>query len=294
MKLQNQTAMKKISLILAILFSLSAYTQEIPHFISYQGKLLENGAPASGTKNMTFSIGDWSDTLDVNVDEGIYTVDLGPIPLEVFDNSPELSLDIIVNGILLEPATDILSVPYSYKSEKSVDTEKINGNIVSGIPSNDQVLKWIGSSWYPAGDNDNQTLSIDEYNLTISEGNTITLPSGPWIQDGENIYYNEGPVLIGTTSGGNTKLKIETGNDNSGFKITNNSDNQVALRIQNNTGAGKPILIENASDNGISITSSGNPTSSVNISDGGTGNALRIDNNSAGGHGLYVINSGSG
>jgi len=85
------------------------------------------------------------------------------------------------------------------------------------IPNNDgnngQVLKTNGSgilSWTSDNVNDSdasptneiQTLSITDQDLSISSGNTITLPVGKWTETSGNpddIYYSGGKVGIGTT-----------------------------------------------------------------------------------------------
>ncbi len=139
---------KLIFTILGALLFCGLFSQEIPHKISYQGKLLENGSAVTDTKNFTFTIGAWSEThSNVQVTDGLYSVTLGettPIPVSIFDNSSSVSLQISVEGTTLSPQTDVLSVPYAYKAEKTVDAEKLNGqnptfynnwNNLNNIPS---------------------------------------------------------------------------------------------------------------------------------------------------------------
>lgn len=64
----------------------------------------------------------------------------------------------------------------------------LSGDGTPGVPlglaqqgaTSGQTLKWNGSAWLPANDldNDGQTLSLSGNDLTISGGNTVTLPSG--------------------------------------------------------------------------------------------------------------------
>ena len=48
--------------------------------------------------------------------------------------------------------------------------------------------------------NELQNLSISGSNLSISSGNSVTLPSSVWGQSGSNIYFNNGNVGIGTNT----------------------------------------------------------------------------------------------
>jgi len=145
--------------ILGALVFCGLFAQDIPQKISYQGKLLENGSPVSGTKNFTFTIGTWSETKDVQVTDGLYSVTLGeiePIPTGTFDNSSTVSLQITVEMTALSPPTELLSVPYAFKAEKAVVAENasaIGGNTVSTtLPTINQVLKWDGTQWAPGTD----------------------------------------------------------------------------------------------------------------------------------------------
>ena len=59
------------------------------------------------------------------------------------------------------------------------NASKLQGNNVSATaPTNNQILKWNGSAWTPATDADAQTLSLTGTTLSISGGNSVTLPTG--------------------------------------------------------------------------------------------------------------------
>ena len=135
--------------------------QTVPHKISYQGKLYENENPVTGVKSITFTIGTWTETQFVQVTGGLYSVTLGditPIPASVFSDSDGLTLEVTIDGSTLSPATEILTVPYAYRSEYSDNADNadnadnIAGNPVSGVPQNNYVLKWNGTSWEPQPD----------------------------------------------------------------------------------------------------------------------------------------------
>jgi hypothetical protein len=107
------------------------------------------------------------------------------------------------------------------------------------------------------------------------------------------LVKSDGSVSIGTTSGGNQKLRIETGSGNTGLSITNNSNGQTAIRIDNQASANRPLFVQNASTSGVLFGNSGNSPYAVSIDDIGSGDALTISNQN-GGRGLYVVNSGGG
>jgi len=183
--------MKKVlfTILGALIFS-GLFAQEIPQKISYQGKLLENGSPVTGTKSITFTIGTWSETKNVQISDGLYSVTLGEttlIPTSIFDNTSTVELEISVEGTTLSPQTEILSVPYAYKAEKAVEAENVfsgNYNDLTNAPSN--ISEFTNDAGYITNPNDAdadatnelQTLSINGSDLTIFGGNTVALPTG--------------------------------------------------------------------------------------------------------------------
>ncbi|CAN2044185.1 hypothetical protein GMMP1_120026 [Candidatus Magnetomoraceae bacterium gMMP-1] len=135
-----------------------SFAEDIPLKISYQGNLSDaSGEPVTGSKSMTFTIGSWTETQNVQIQDGLYSITLGavtPIPANTFSGSTA-NLTITIDGSTLSPVTDILSVPYAYKAEKAVDTGKIAGKSVADTqPQADEVLKWNSSQsrWEPGTD----------------------------------------------------------------------------------------------------------------------------------------------
>ena len=172
-----------------LVFSSISFAQTIPQEITYQGKLLDNGNPVTGTKSFIFTIGSWTETQSINVVDGIYTATLGiinPIPATVFTSTPNVQLQISVDGNLLSPSTDILSVGYSYQAEQSENSNNLDSE------DGTYYLEWGNFTGIPMdlldGDdvddadnnptNEFQSLSINGNDLSISDGNTVTLPSG--------------------------------------------------------------------------------------------------------------------
>ena len=99
-----------------------------------------------------------------------------------------------------------------------------------------------------------------------------------------------GNVVIGTTSGTNSRLWVYTTETNDGIKINNDGYNQ-SLRIINGPNAHNALSItNNGNEYAIYINNSGNKDA-VHIENTGNDNALEIRNFN-GGRGLWVVNSG--
>lgn len=93
--------------------------------MSYQGKLLQNGEPVSGTINITFSLYNeltggaalWSETQSVNVQDGFFNVMLGAVtPIDVLDFYLQLYLGIKPAGASsdLMPRQKLGVSPYAF------------------------------------------------------------------------------------------------------------------------------------------------------------------------------------
>lgn len=126
-------------------------------------------------------------------------------------------------------------------------TARFTGNGTSGSllelaqqgATSGQALKWNGTAWAPAADNDAQTLSLVGSTLSISGGNSVTLPSGGGLAGSGTVDYvarftpngtTLGNSLIrdnGTGIGINTAptatelVSLLTGSANSGLRASN-------------------------------------------------------------------------
>ncbi len=258
--------------LLTLIFSFG-FADEIPHTISYQGKLLENNVAVDGSVNLMFRVLNsqsavlWEEIhTGVNVDNGLYSVSLGsvnrgPIPLSVFDDDSNLYLQIIVNGIPLTPNTELQSVPYAYKAEKAYNSEKLNGELP------DYYLDWTNISNIPADIADgDDTGSGEEVDPTVPENikdgiDWIELTSRPTgLDDGDNVGLNSidgvanengnvdliaGDNITITPDDANNTIEISSsggGSHNAGYDFLLSSQNYVKI-INTNLGH-RPKIVE--------------------------------------------------
>ena len=163
--------MKKLLLLTvvgALMITVSPCRAEIPHLINYQGMLTDNeGTPLSGDFDLTFTIYDaptngtalWTETHTiVPVENGLFNVILGgattPVPDSVFDH-PERFLGIKVGtDPELTPRIQLTSVGYAYRATISGTAETdgdwtvsgddmysaVSGNVGIGTANPDKIL----------------------------------------------------------------------------------------------------------------------------------------------------------
>jgi hypothetical protein len=107
----------------------------VPTMISYQGQLLDRGGNLvpDGTYSMTFKLYDasiggnllWSETQSVTVTNGLFNVMLGAArSLDGVDFLGESYLEVGVNGQVLSPRQQMVSVPYAFRA---ANADKLQG-----------------------------------------------------------------------------------------------------------------------------------------------------------------------
>ncbi len=104
----------------------------------------------------------------------------------------------------------------------------------------DATLSGNGTSTSPLGVDgdltDDQILSLSGNNLSISDGNTVTLPN-LWTASSSDIYYNTGKVFIGKSpDGSGTELYVDATTGN--HAIIAQSQSAVATIYAKNLGTG--------------------------------------------------------
>jgi len=71
-----------------------------------------------------------------------------------------------------------------------------------------QILKWTGSAWEPEDDDDGQTLDLNGYNLSISNGNMVELPEPPVYTAGTGISIQN--HVVSNTGDGDETNELQT------------------------------------------------------------------------------------
>ncbi|WP_420316601.1 tail fiber domain-containing protein [Ekhidna sp.] len=145
--------MKKLYLTLSILLIAGvSIAQKLP----FQGRLLDGGKPYTGSATIEFSISDptWSETIsNVSVTDGYYSVVLGetsPLPDTLFQESPEVIMNLTVNGEALSPVT--LYSPFLPYSEGPVGIDSIRTSEleVTGVNGTRKVVAVADNDGYDA------------------------------------------------------------------------------------------------------------------------------------------------
>lgn len=113
-----------------VLLSLRSDAATPPSIISYQGKILVNGASASTSLTMTFELFStstggavlYTTTNAVTPSSGLFSVLLGgsgttPLNSNIFRDNDEMYLEVTVEGQTLSPRKRIVTVPYAFNAK---------------------------------------------------------------------------------------------------------------------------------------------------------------------------------
>ncbi|MBU1076926.1 MAG: phage tail protein [Spirochaetes bacterium] len=147
--------MKKIIFYLIIIFFLFSgeIWADVPHLINYQGKLLQNDAPANGHHSIIFRLypqaaggaQEWeSSPQSIHVTNGLFSAYIGD-ETAAFTNMDWSSgakwLEVIIDGDVLSPRERLTSVAYSLLTKKAEfslfakEAERVGWSGITNIPA---------------------------------------------------------------------------------------------------------------------------------------------------------------
>jgi hypothetical protein len=233
------TIMKKKIFLSVVFISLVLIgLAQVPEAFNYQAVVRNNAGEVVADQNVSFKISILQDSPSGTVvyaeSHSITTNGFGLATLKIGDGtvldgvfSPAgWGLNSHFLKIEFDPAggvafthlgtSQLLAVPYAFHA-KTVEDDAVDD--ADADPGNEL-----------------QTLSIAGNDLSIAEGNTVTLPS-IWETDGTNAYIIDGKVGIGGNPGAsNIQFDVKT-EDNIAIKAINNSTLYGAIFAEN-TGSG--------------------------------------------------------
>jgi hypothetical protein len=221
----------------ALMMSVSPCQAEIPHLINYQGMLTDNaGNPVNEPRDLTFTIYDtptngielWTEThTAVPIEDGLFNVILGgattPIPDSVF-NAPERYLGIKVGtDPELTPRIQLTSVGYAYRAVTANHAE------IAGTAETD-------GDWTISG---NHMYSAVSGNVGIGTVSPSTKLDVNGDINADSLYKIKGSTVFSVSGTKNTFLGVVAGTNNTGSKNTFVGDSAGYL----NTGGSRNTFI---------------------------------------------------
>lgn len=211
--------MKKLFFTLLIFSFLSSLFAQTPQAVNYQGVARDANGNVLATTNVSLRLSilagsvsgsvSYSETQNVSTNNlGLFSIKLGlgTVVSGTFSTInwstgiyfAKVEMDAAGGSNYLTMGTSqMLSVPYALYAEKAgsavlAPSLSLSGTSLSIAGGNTVNLSTINT--------DAQTLSLTGNALSISAGNTVNLPANPWIQSGNNLYYNAGNVGLGVTN----------------------------------------------------------------------------------------------
>jgi hypothetical protein len=294
---------------ITISFNSTLQAQTLPQQITYQGKLVQNGLPFSGSTTMIFELVNsttnavaWTETQTINVQDGLYSVVLGsqtPFVTNFFSQNPSLGLRVSVNGNALTPITILRAVPYAHTASSVSDNSITSVKIVNGtiqtidIASGGQnkvlatdgngLVTWIDrTSITTATPNLQQVLSIgnDAGNTKITNLDTPTDP-----QDAANKAYVDaitgGGLQDLSNLDGSITISNSTYNGSSAETISVTNNGITTAKIANDAVTNDKISALNSLNNQILVSDGSSAVSWQNVSSIETDPTINVINSDA-------------
>jgi len=246
---------------LLILMTISGWAS-VPTNMNYQGKLTDpDGNPLNGTYDMTFYLFSassggsalWSENhTSVQVTDGIYSVQLGSLTVDLFENN-ELYLEVEIEGETLAPRQQLTSTAFSMRSAKSEYAETLDGKDssefattvhyhsfgdITGTATDGQIpdditINYAATSAYAYSADSAITAGSADYATSASNADTVDgYDAGDFAaagHDHDGRYYTEAEVdsLVASLQSQISSLQA--------------SVNQLTTLLQNVTRAGNEI-----------------------------------------------------
>lgn len=281
------------ALLLSLMLSASA---EIPHLISYQGRLTDDtGMPITGSHNITFALYDaeiggvplWVEThssVFLN-DDGLYNVMLGSVtpfpPTASFDRQYWLGISVDGGAEICRYA--LAASPYAF-------------NIASMNAADGQVLKWneADSSWKPANDQTGANGAGVDNSLARWRG-TDTLESSIIFQSDSNYIGigttvpeadlhiagdGDASIRLDATDGYNSKIDMYENGIGKWRLISRTEDTTDRFEIME-IGVGAHLIVDSGGKIGIGTTAP-HPNSKVDIYHSAPEAAMFVENQRGG------------
>jgi hypothetical protein len=135
-----------------------AASAAVPQLLTQQGRLYNGaGAPVNGKQSMQFALYStpsggtpiWTEVMDVQIDDGYFSVELGggaAFPADLFEE-PVLYLGVTVgNDAEMSPRAEVRSVPYALRAGDVTGVIHPTSVVINGTTVIDQNGAWVGSS----------------------------------------------------------------------------------------------------------------------------------------------------
>ena len=175
------------NLLIMLLFSLFAFTNvmsQVDSSFTYQGELMDNGAPANGQYDINLDLIDgdmtpWGNTSEhspVEVVNGLFSVN-ADFDIDAFDGYKNFTVTVSVRKTSEGPGG-----AFTVLGSQTVQAVPLATNLTNGSATTGQVLTFNGFQWNPA--------------------DPVAGESSPWTENGTSVSY-DGTAIVGRGSTAN-------------------------------------------------------------------------------------------